>query len=92
MRRFFELLRAERFEDAYVLWGCSVTEPCRYYPFGEFLEDWGPDSPFGTVAVFGLSRSYTQPNGVIVRYTINGVEGDPLWVERGDRQIGFAPD
>lgn len=91
-RRFFQLLEAQEYERAYGMWGCSVEEPCRYYPFGEFLEDWGRESPFGVVAEFTLGRSYTQPNGVILRYTVNGIEGAPLWIEHGDRRIGFAPN
>ncbi len=91
-RRFFKLLQLQQYEEAYTLWGCSVGEPCRYYPYEEFLEDWGRDSPFGVVADYSLGRSYTQANGVILRYSINGVDGDPLWIETGMAQIGFAPN
>ena len=91
-RRFFKLLQMQRYEEAYTMWGCSIQQPCRYYPYEEFLEDWGPDSPFGIVADYSVGRSYTQPNGVILRYSINGMEGDPLWIESGMSQIGFAPN
>ncbi len=91
-KRFFQTLQAERFADAYVMWGCSVEEPCRYYPFEEFLEDWGPEAPFGTLNEYEIGRSYTQPNGVIVRYSINGTELAPLWVERDPPTINFAPN
>lgn len=91
-RRFLGLLEEREFEQAYSMWGCSVDEPCRYYPFEEFLEDWGPEAPFGTVRDYSVGRSYTQANGVIVRYRINGREGDPLWVELGPTVISFAPN
>ena len=91
-RRFLNLVMAGDYEDAYAMWGCSVDAPCRYYPFEEFLEDWGPRAPFGAVREFSLRRSYTQPNGVIVRYSINGREEDPLFVERDPPKIGFAPN
>ena len=90
-RRFFELLQAERYADAYVHWGCTDERPCRYYPYGEFLEDWGPEAPYGALRHFAVGRSYTQSNGVIVRYAINGAEGDPLWIERDPPKISFAP-
>ena len=91
-KRFFQALQAGQFEEAYVMWGCSVEQPCRYYPYEEFLEDWGPDAPYGTIEEYEIGRSYTQPNGVIVRYAINGAELDPLWVELDPPTINFAPN
>ncbi|MCY4593608.1 MAG: hypothetical protein OXC19_02265 [Bryobacterales bacterium] len=91
-KRFFEQIRAEQYEEAYRLWGCSAEEPCRYYPYDEFLEDWGPDAPYGKLNDYSLGRSYTQPNGVILRYSINGEEGDPLWIELAPPKINFAPN
>ncbi len=91
-KRFLELVREGQYEKAYVQWGCSEEAPCRYYPFDEFLEDWGPESPLGEVTRYALGRSYTQPNGVIVRYTVNGIERDPLFVERDPPKISFAPN
>ena len=91
-RRFFRLLQAKQYENAYVLWGCSDQEPCRYYPYQEFLEDWGPDAPYGTLDGFALGRSYTQVSGVRLRYSINGIEGPPLWIELNPDKISFAPD
>ena len=90
-KRFFETLKAERYAEAYSMWGCSVEKPCRYYPYDEFLEDWGPDAPYGKLVDYSLGRSYTQSNGVILRYSINGREGDPLWVELAPVKINFAP-
>ncbi len=89
---FFELLQERRYEEAYRMWGCSVEEPCRYYPYEEFLEDWGPEAPFGELSRYSLGRSYTQPGGVILRYTINGANGDPLWIELDPPTINFAPN
>lgn len=91
-RRFFRLLQAKQYEDAYVMWGCSVQEPCRYYPYEEFLEDWGPDAPYGTLDEYALGRSFTQVRGVRLRYSINGADGPPLWIERNPDKISFAPD
>ena len=90
-RRFFKLIEQQEYSEAYHLWGCSDEQPCRYYPFDEFLEDWGLDSPLGKVDTYSLGRSYTQPDGVILRYRINGKDGDPLWIDRESRVIGFAP-
>lgn len=90
--RFFRVLQEGRYEQAYELWGCSTPEPCRYYPYEEFLEDWGPEAPYGELREFSLGRSYTLESGVRLRYTINGVEGAPLWIERNPAKISFSPD
>ena len=91
-KRFLELLMEDRFKEAYSMWGCSVEEPCRYYPYDEFLEDWGPDAPYGELSEYALGRSYTQSNGVILRYTINGADAPPLWIELSPAKISFAPN
>ncbi len=91
-RRFFDLLQSQRYAEAYVSWGCSVENPCRYYPYDEFLEDWGPDAPYGVMKDYSFGRSYTQPNGVILRYSINGTQGAPIWIERDPDKISFAPN
>ena len=90
-RRFLKTVQQGDYQTAYEIWGCSVSEPCRYYPYEEFLEDWGPEAPYGEMREFSLGRSYTQPNGVIVRYSINGSEGNPLWVELDPPKVNFAP-
>ena len=88
---FLDLVAQTKYEQAYALWGCSEETPCRYYPYGEFLEDWGPESPLGQVREFHLGRSYTQPNGVIIEIYINGSKQPNLWVEKETRQVGFFP-
>ncbi len=90
--RFLRLIQARDYRAAYVLWGCTEEEPCRYYPYDEFLEDWGPEAPFGELREYDIGRSYTQVNGVIVRYTINGQNADPLWIERNPDKVNFAPN
>lgn len=92
VRTFLEEVQQKRFEEAYSRWGCTVTEPCRFYPYSEFLEDWGPDSPLDPVASFKLGRSYTQKeSGVIVEVWVNGEKQPNLWVQSDDQVIGFFP-
>ncbi len=90
-RLFLETVQQKQFVEAYSYWGCTIEEPCRYYPFDEFLEDWGPESPLGGMKSFELGRSYTQPNGVIIEVAIDGVKQPNLWVERDTKVISFFP-
>lgn len=91
VRQFLETVQAERYEEAYEFWGCSVDEPCRYYGYDKFLEDWGPGGEVGSIDTFQLGRSYTQPNGVIVEVTINGRKQPNLWVQKDTKVISFFP-
>ncbi len=90
-RRFLELVQSEGYAEAYEMWNCSIEEPCRYYPYDDFLEDWGKKSELGEIRSFDLGRSFTQSSGVILLYEINGVARDPLWVDRTTGVVGFAP-
>ena len=90
-RRFLTAVQSGDYQDAYSYWGCSVEDPCRLYPYDEFLEDWGPDSPLGKVEDFDLGRSYEQMSGVIITLEINGQAHPNLWVEKESRTVGFSP-
>lgn len=89
--QFLTELQAADFEAAYQRWGCSVAEPCRFYPYDDFLEDWGPESPLGAVDRFELGRSYTQEGGVIIELSINGEKQQNLWVQQDNRAISYFP-
>jgi hypothetical protein len=91
VKEFLSLLEAQQYEQAYETWGCSQSEPCKYYSYKSFLEDWGPESPFGPVKSFELGRSYTQDGGVILEVTVNGRKQPNLWVESSALVIGFFP-
>lgn len=91
VERFLAAVQQEQYEEAYSYWGCTVAEPCRFYPYDDFLEDWGPESPLPKIKSYDLGRSYTQPNGVIVEVRINGEKQPNLWVEKETQTIGFFP-
>ncbi|MBI1356227.1 MAG: hypothetical protein GC160_17940 [Acidobacteria bacterium] len=91
VRHFLEEVQQQKFEAAYKRWGCSVEEPCRYYSYTSFLEDWGPDSPLGKVGSFRLGRSYTQEGGVIIEVWINDKKQPNLWVDSATEVISFFP-
>lgn len=91
VENFLAAVQERQFEDAYSYWGCTVAEPCRFYDYNEFLEDWGPESPLASVSSYELGRSYTQPNGVIVEVTINGEKQPNLWVEKDTQALSYFP-
>lgn len=89
--RFVELLRAGQYEPAYELWGCTKDKPCRDYPLNKFLEDWGPKSPHADLAAMKIVKTQHCKQGII--RTFEWAKGDkiPLWVNRGDLTLSYAP-
>jgi hypothetical protein len=89
--QFLTLLEQQQYEEAYGLWGCSLQDPCRFYPYDKFLEDWGPQSPMAPVRSYNVGRSYEQRSGVIVLVQVNGHSISNLWVEKDTKVISFSP-
>jgi len=88
---FIELLRARQYEAAYALWGCSKEKPCPDYNFDKFLEDWGPQSPHADLGKMKIARTQHCASGIIRTLEWSPSDKVPLWVNRGDLQLSFAP-
>jgi len=90
VRNFFDLLGRQDYKGAYALWNCTEANPCRDYPFTEFMKDWGPSSGRNPAHV-SIPRSRSCGSGVIVTVDSGPDHEDALWVQRGDLTIGFSP-
>jgi hypothetical protein len=88
---FFELLRNQNYQAAYELWGCTESHPCPDYPMQKFMEDWGPKSPRVDIADLKITRTRGCSTGVIFQVDVGKSEPEYLWVDRGNKLIGFAP-
>jgi hypothetical protein len=88
-KRFFELLRAQDYKEAYALWGCTDSNPCRDYVMAEFMKDWGPNqAPVNDVDVLDAESC---GSGVIVEVDAGKAGDKKLWVERETHILGFPP-
>ena len=88
VNRFFDLLAAKDYTDAYALWGCTEAKPCSGYSMKAFLEDWGPQRD---VSHPKITRSRSCGSGVIVTVAFGSNQLEHFWVQRDDRTIGFSP-
>jgi hypothetical protein len=87
--RFFNLLGARQYKQAYAMWGCTDATPCRDYSFAAFMGDWGPEAV--PISTFAVLDGESCGSGVIVDVD-SGKAGDKkLWVERQSRTLGFLP-
>jgi hypothetical protein len=91
IKSFLALLRNQDYQAAYGLWGCSEKSPCPQYPFKNFMEDWGPQSPHANIAAAKLGVKKSCEGGIIQFVEFPGKEEVQLWVERSNQTIGFAP-
>lgn len=89
VNRFFQLLSARDYRQAYAMFGCTDAKPCRDYSLQAFEEDWGAQAlPLTT---FQVLDGESCGSGVIVTVD-TGKSGDKkLWVERKSGILGSMP-
>lgn len=88
VKRFFSLLAAKDYKDAYTLWGCSEKTPCQGYAMNAFMDDWGPSK--GDPSQARIAKSRSCGSGVIMTVEF-GREEEKLWVQRDNLMLGFSP-
>lgn len=91
VKAFLEAVSKKDYQAAYRMFGCTETTPCRDYGFPKFMDDWGPKGPHANAASAHIGLSQSCGNGVILRVDYQGAEPIPLWVERGNHVVSFAP-
>jgi hypothetical protein len=89
VKKFFGLLSRQDYGRAYQLWGCSEANPCKEYPYTEFMKDWGPAAARDWKS-YSIVKSRSCGSGVIVTAESGG-QDKVLWVERNELTIGFSP-
>jgi hypothetical protein len=89
VRKFFRLLEARDYKQAYAMWGCTDAKPCRDYPIRSFMQDWGPDAV--PVSAFDVLDGETCGSGVIVDVDAGKAGDKKLWVERKNQELGYLP-
>ena len=65
---FFSLLRENKLEDAYRIWGCDPAQPCRDYNLTKFKEDWGPTGIYASLKETSPFRTRSCQSGVLFIY------------------------
>ena len=91
VKEFLHHLNVKDYKAAYALFGCTDAKPCRYYPIDKFMEDWGPASGHSGFDSARITRSRSCGSGVLLTVDYGSNRQEKLWVERGDKSIGFPP-
>jgi len=91
VKQFLSLLKEQKYQDAYKLWGCTPDTPCKYYPPEKFNEDWGPSGMYKDAAQAKISTVDVCGSGVVFTVNVPKIEPFGLWVETSNNVLGFAP-
>jgi len=91
VKQFLALLRAHDYKAAYALFGCTDAKPCSSYNFERFMQDWGPAGGHGDAANARVTGSRSCESAVVVTVTFGQNQQEPLWVDRGEMNIGYPP-
>ncbi len=98
--KFFSDLQGQKFELAY---GVYYADPDwkqhpqnhAQYPFNEFMQDWGPGSPWGIIKAFKIYGASNCPgggSGVVIDVIVNNrAEHAQLYVDKHDKTISTPP-
>jgi len=96
--KFFAALQHQDIESAYGIWQQDAAwkqHPDKYskYTNGDFSQDWGPSSAWGTIKSYSIDCSYSSGSGVIVQATVNHRNQHAyVWVDKSDKTLHFSPN
>jgi hypothetical protein len=97
VNRFFHAIEVKDYAQGFALWNNDPhwqqhLDRYKTYPYGQFYQDWGPASDYGTITSHQVVVSKQYGSGVVVGVLINGGKTPLfLWVERSAKTIGFSP-
>jgi hypothetical protein len=98
--KFFSALQKQDFPQAYGIYYSDAEwkqHPQNHsqYPFNEFMQDWGPGSPWGTIKsykLYGASNCPGGGSGVVVDLIVNDrAQHAQLYVDKSDKTISSPP-
>jgi len=91
IKSFINALDEKRYEDAYKMWGCEKSKPCRDYSYASFIEDWGPHSANSNITRGRKLVTRHCESGIVRTDLLPNKEMVSLYVNRGDLIISYAP-
>lgn len=88
---FLEALERKDYKSAYATWGCTDANPCRYFAYSKFLEDFGPEGRYKDLKSMKVTQKWSCVGGII-RVLQFGPDNDvDLLVDYEKRYVSYAP-
>jgi len=91
VKQFLSLLKQQKYQDAYQMWGCTQESPCKYYPPDRFSEDWGPTGQYKDIANARIEAVDVCGSGVVFEMSVPKTDQFGLWVETNTNVLSYAP-
>src|SRR5579871_5764697 len=85
-KQFMQAVVDGQFDEAYRIW-----QPLPSYPKADFMKDWGPQSEFGKISSFRITKSHERGTGVVITVEINGGKETRIWVEKKGKSLSYPP-
>jgi hypothetical protein len=88
---FLEALRRKDYKAAYASFGCTDSNPCRYFAYDKFLQDFGPEGPYKNPSSVKMTQKWSCVGGIIRVLEFGpGVDVD-LIVDYDKHLVAYAP-
>lgn len=91
VNRFFQELERKNYQEAYAIWKANP----KLYPMDTFMQDWGPNSKWGTITSYSIDQLGLPPgghaSGLVALVEINGIASDEarIWIQNGTQELSF---
>ncbi|HWG37780.1 MAG TPA: hypothetical protein VN690_08695, partial [Terriglobales bacterium] len=91
VNRFFQELERKNYQEAYAIWKPNP----KLYPMDTFMEDWGPNSKWGTITSYSIDQLGLPPgghaSGLVALVEINGIASDEarIWIQNRTHELSF---
>jgi hypothetical protein len=88
---FLDALRAKDYQAAYATWGCTQSNPCRYFAYDKFLEDFGPQGRYKDVSGLKITQKWSCVGGIIRVVEFGAGNDVDLLIDYDKRWVSYAP-
>jgi len=88
---FLDLLKSQQYAQAYDMWDCKESKPCKFYPPEKFAEDFGAASPYKDATQFKINDVDYCDSGVVFNLQYPRRDDVNLWVDGHSNLVSFAP-
>ena len=88
---FLDALRKKDYQAAYATWGCTRANPCRYFAYEKFLQDFGPAGAYKDVGAVKFTQKWSCVGGIIRVVEFGPGNDVDLLVDYDKRLVAYAP-
>ena len=89
--KFVDALKSKDYKAAYASFGCTDSNPCRYFAYEKFLQDFGPDGVYKDTSAVKMTQKWSCVGGIIRVLDFGGGNEADLIVDYDKRLVAYAP-